>query len=50
MVMALFFVRKRILSWVAGVTCSNREGLSGDIQSGRSSLTAEGSMTLPETM
>lgn len=48
--MALFFVRKRILSWVAAVACSNRAGLSGDIQSGRSSLTAEGSMTLPETM
>ncbi len=44
----LFFVRKRNLSFVAGVACSNREGLSGLFQSGRSSSTADGSMTLPD--
>lgn len=46
--MALFFVKKRILSFVAGVTFSKRDGLSGEFQSGMSSLTADGSMTLPE--
>lgn len=48
--MELFFVRKRILSFVAGVACSNLEGLSGSFQLGRSSSTADGSMTLPETI
>lgn len=46
----LFFVKNRILSLVAGVIFSKREGLSGEFQSGRSSLTADGSMTLPERM
>lgn len=46
----LFLVRKRILSWEAGVAFSKRAGLSGSFQSGISSLTADGSMTFPETM
>ena len=45
-----FFVRNRILSLIAGVACSKREGLLGSFQSGRSSSTADGSMTFPETI
>ena len=40
--MACFSVRKRILSEVAGVTCSNLEGLSSDNQSGSNSFKADG--------
>ena len=47
---ALFFVKNRILSFVAGVAFSKREGFSGEIQSGMSSLTADGSITFPERM
>lgn len=46
----LFFVRNRNLSLVAGVAPSKREGLSSEFQSGRSSLTAEGSITFPESI
>ena len=48
--MALFLVKKRILSLVAAVAYSKREGLSAEFQSGRSSLIAEGSITLPLRM
>ena len=47
---AEFFVKKRILSFVAMVAPSNLLGLSSESQSGRSSFTAEGSMTLPDRM
>lgn len=46
----LFFVRNRNLSPVARVAPSKREGLSSEFQSGKSSLTAEGSMTFPESI
>ena len=46
----LFFVKKRILSLVAGVAFSKRRGLFSECQSGRSSFIAEGSTTLPESM
>lgn len=41
-------VRKRILSPVAGVTCSNRFSLSSESQSGINSWMAVGSMTAPD--
>lgn len=47
---AEFFVRKRILSCVAMVAPSNLLGLSSESQLGRSSFTAEGSITLPESI
>ena len=48
--MELFFVKKRILSFVAGVAFSKRTGFSAEFQPGRSSSTADGSMTLPESI
>lgn len=47
---ALFLVKNRILSCVAGVAFSKREGLSGEAQPGRRSLMADGSITFPERM
>src|SRR5437762_903918 len=41
-------VKKRILSLVAGVAPSKREAFSSESQSGRSSLMARGSRTLPD--
>ena len=43
-------VKKRILSWVAGVAFSNLDGLSEERHSGSNSLTADGSITLPDRM
>ena len=44
----LFFVKNRILSFVAGVAPSNLDVLSSESQSGSNSLIAEGSMTFPD--
>lgn len=48
--MALFLVKKRILSSMTAVACSNRTGFNGEIQSGSNLFTVVGSRTLPETI